>query len=456
LPFLVLISLAFICLVLSGLFYKVKKLLLSDIFILLIFLFLGFIWIRPYALVLPKQVLNQSLSVYAKVASEPKNSSTFTAYITGPNYLIYDGGKIYFPNSISVKDYSDKPISYLDYYLFKGKLRPSTYAKSDYTLYITKKDIPVLVKKSKGLSKLAYIFSQRIAAIFTDNFSKSTSTFILSIFLGKRQDLSQDIKDIFSGAGTSHILAISGLHTGLVAAIFLFILKVLRVRFRVRYILVSLIILGYGFLCGLKTPVVRASIMFICWSLSFLLLRKACLFNALSLAGLINLFFKPNDIFSISFQLSYIAVLSIGIGFRYFYPIKSPSTFGQKIKILFLSSLFVNIGLMPLVSFYWGKVYLLNIFSNMLVIPYLGLIISSLFVFLSLYLIFGLKVLLSASCSVLISVFLKLNHFFAAMPLSYLDYRFSYLGIFVYYGCIAVALSLLRLVYFKVGLKRNL
>ena len=187
------------------------------------------------------------------------------------------------------------------------------------------------------------------------------------------------------------------------------------------------LVLGYAFVCGLKVPVVRASIMFICLALSLLLRRRPLVFNSLALSGLISLFLRPADIFSISFQLSYIAVFSIAVGFRYCYVIKRSVTLREKIKVLFLSSVFVNLGLMPLISFYWGKIYILNIFTD------LG------------YVFYPLRLLLSTACGFLVSLFLRLNYFLANIPLSYLQCRFTPAAMLVYYTLIITFLVLLRL-----------
>jgi len=449
LNFFFLIVLAGFSSALAVIFYKRQELAASDASILFFFFLLGFIWIKPYTVVLPEEVLTGEVAVYGKVEGPPREFTNFRTYAIGSNYVVRGGEKIYYPGAIFVKDYSQQDISYLDFYLFKGKLRKSRYGNSRYTLYVSGKNPPSPVKKSVGLRKLAFMASEKIASIIESNFSKEITPFILSIFLGEREELSKEIKDIFANAGTSHILAISGLHIGIVAGLILSVLKIFRLRLTSRYIIAIPLVFFYVFICGLRSPTLRAGIMFSCFSLSFLMRRKFLIFNSLALAGLINLFLRPDDLFTISFQFSFIAVFFIALGFQHFHAKSRNLNFFEKIKILFFMSLFANMGLAPLVSFYFGRIYFFNLFTNILIIPYLGVIFSSLFIFFGMYFIVPLRAVLSASCSFLIVLFLKINYFSSALPFSYFKYRFSMAGILLYYGILLTLAFLIRSYFLK-------
>ncbi|MBN2119822.1 MAG: ComEC/Rec2 family competence protein [Candidatus Omnitrophica bacterium] len=440
-PFL-LIFLSFAFFLSAVFFHKKSKLFPSDISILFIFLFLGFIWIKPYSLILPEEVLIGEVYVCGKIDKPARQFGVFRTYLIDSNYLIKDGKNIYYPASILVKDYSQQDLGSLNYYLFKGKLRKSGYGYSKYTLYISGKNRPNLVKNSTGIRKSAFVVSEKLAAVIKGSFPEEIAPFVLSIFLGRREDLSKEIKGIFADAGTSHILAISGLHVGIVAWLCLFVLKLVGFKRKTRLAIAMCLILFYAFICGLKPPVTRAAIMFICFCLSFLLQRKFFALNSLGLAGFADLLLRPQDLFSASFQLSFIAVFSIVSGFKYFYVRRKDSQFFDKIRILFFMSLFANLGLMPLVSFYFSKVYLLNIFTSVVIIPYLGIIISSLSAFLGLYLFSALRAVLSNSISFLIFAFLRINCFLSKLPFSYFEYKFSLSHVFLYYTVLITLLCI--------------
>ena len=429
--------------------YKRHKLLLSDISILFLFFFLGSVWIKPYTIILPKDFLKDEVLVYGRIDSLPRYSGNLKTYSIGSNYVIKNKNKIYFPGFIFVRDYSSGKITYLDYYFFNGKLRKNRYLKSGYILYLRSNSPPLLAKSSFGIRKLASIASERITSLIKNNFPQAITPFILSIFLGKREGLRKEIKNIFANAGTSHILAISGLHIGIVSAIILLVLKMLGLKLRTRLIISIVLVICYVFICGLRSPVLRAGIMFICFSLSFLMRRKFLIFNSLALAGLINLLIRPADLFTASFQLSFVAVFFIALGFQYFFPKAKNVNFFENVKILFFMSVFANTGLMPLISLYFGKIYFLNIFTNILIIPYLGLIFSSLFVFIAIYIINPLRMLVSVSCSFLIALFFKINHLFSKIPFGYVEYKFSEAGVFLYYTLLFTLAFSARLFYLK-------
>ncbi len=441
------VSLAIICLISGKIFSRKFKAGFFLISVLLFFFFLGILWIKPYTVNLSQKWLGQEVTVCGKVATHPKQAHNYKLYSIRQNHISYNKKTVYLPNDILVKDYSHTKINFADSYVFKGKIRDSSYSRYGYILYVKKQNQPFGIKSSFNISKWAFAISENIAGIFKNNFKKPVSAFFLTVFLGRREYLSSRITDIFRLGGTSHVLAISGLHVGIVAAIFLFLLKMFNIRIRIRLIIAMIVILIYAVICELRSPVLRAAVMFICYGMSFLLNRKFLVFNALASAGLINLLVRPYDIFTVSFQFSFIAVLFIITGFRFFNLNAKLAGFRGKIGALFFMSLFANLGLLPLVSYYFGKVYLLNIFTSILVIPYLALIFASMFVFLGLYFAPALKQMLVTSCSVLVQLFIKMNDLFSGFNLSYIEFKFSFAGIFVYYSTFFIGIYLARFVF---------
>lgn len=439
-----LVFMAVLFLFLVGLFYKKNKIILSDISFLLVFFVLGLICIKPYTVFIPEQIEGEEVTVLGQVCSAPQEVHNYKSYHIKNNYILSDDKKFHFPGLIKVKDYSVKNISFLDFYKIRGKIAQNFYSGKGYVLYVKKNNPPFLAEKKFDIRKFPYLVSERLSEMFKNNFSPSVSAFINSIFLGKRSALPTNIERIFIDGGSAHILAISGLHVGIISWIILMVLKIIGLKKRRRYITAAGLILFYAFICGLKTPVVRAAIMFFCFILSYILKRKFLVFNSLALAGLINLLFRPFDLFGVSFQFSFIAVFSILIGFRYIYTSGNFAGLLGKIKGLFLASLFVNIGLLPLISYYFGRIYIINLISNILLIPFLGLVLSSIFVFLCFYLIPFINSFIVHGCSFLIGLFLKLNYLFANFPIAYIEYSFSIKEVLLYYAVIIGLFFLIR------------
>jgi len=191
-----------------------------------------------------------------------------------------------------------------------------------------------------------------------------------------------------------HVLAISGLHIGIVATVaFFFFHKLLRL---VRPLLwrawtrkgaaiFSLVPVGiYGLVSGMSPSTQRAVIMVGAFLMTFLFERERDTMNTLALAAFIILIWFPPALFSISFQLSFAAVLSILYGLSCIQT-EAPID-GQNVKTtsnqvrrklvgFFLVSLFAICGTLPLVMFYFNQISLIGLFANFVVVPLVGFVV---------------------------------------------------------------------------------
>lgn len=208
---------------------------------------------------------------------------------------------------------------------------------------------------------------------------------ISAMTIGDKSALDQDTKEAFSISGASHILAISGLHIGILFQIFILLLG----KGKGSYVRLSsslMAIWGYAVIIGLPTSVVRAAIMISIYVFCRMLHRDALTINSLSLAYLIILIANPQDLYDISFQMSFLAVLSIVL----FYPIFCDfipkawkrHSFLQSLWNLAAISLSAQIGTMPVIVYYFGRISCYSLLTNFIAIPYATIVIyGSLLVF---------------------------------------------------------------------------
>lgn len=133
-----------------------------------------------------------------------------------------------------------------------------------------------------------------------------------ALFLGDREGLPEELYENFQKTGSLHLLALSGLHVGILYLFILGLLFFVRDK-RVKFGVVSFVILGYLFFAGPGPSLLRASLMLIVFSLSEVLDREIRPLNIMALSAIIILFFDPEALFSLSFQLSYLALLGIFI-----------------------------------------------------------------------------------------------------------------------------------------------
>jgi competence protein ComEC len=136
----------------------------------------------------------------------------------------------------------------------------------------------------------------------------------LALLLGQKQNLDPEIRKAYSETGVMHILAVSGLHVGIIYAIFLFLMKVVRLKkHQTKYYLIAVIgiIWLYAFLTGLSPSVLRAATMFSLITLGQMRERKPSIYNVLAFSAMLLITVNPDVIFDVGFQLSYLAVTGI-------------------------------------------------------------------------------------------------------------------------------------------------
>ncbi|RKU19135.1 DNA internalization-related competence protein ComEC/Rec2 [Candidatus Poribacteria bacterium] len=131
------------------------------------------------------------------------------------------------------------------------------------------------------------------------------------ILLGKRSDVPTETLDLFRNSGTFHVLAVSGLHVGLVAMFCYFGFALFRFPQKILCLLTIIAVLIYACLIGFRPSVFRASLMAILFLFATLIDRDADLFNLLAFAALVLLLLNPLQIWDVGFQLSFVAVASI-------------------------------------------------------------------------------------------------------------------------------------------------
>ncbi len=197
------------------------------------------------------------------------------------------------------------------------------------------------------------------------------------ILLGERKGLSKRVQRAFADAGVIHVLAVSGLHVGLVITIFLTLFRALRLGFRPSSLATILVLAAYCGVAQFRPSVVRSSIMgtLILWGLC--MQRKTNLLNSIGAAGLLILLLNPQSIFDIGFQLSFMATISI----VYLYPrlrelSPRPLREGGALRRWLWGSLLVSLsaqlGIIPLLISHFHRVPLISPLSNLLIVPLVG------------------------------------------------------------------------------------
>lgn len=208
------------------------------------------------------------------------------------------------------------------------------------------------------------------------NLSSGTKDFLITTLTGDRSFLAPDIRDVFSITGLAHILALSGLHVGIISwVIFIMLIPLKIAGMKGTRIVITIVILWlFAIMTGLSPSVVRAVIMATLLLAATFLERIRNPFNSLCFAAIIILLFTPHAIFTIGFQLSFIAVASILLLANKINPIPQSNRTLHIIVSYFSVAISAMIGTGIISAFYFGFFPIYFLFTNVaisLLLPFL-------------------------------------------------------------------------------------
>jgi competence protein ComEC len=194
-----------------------------------------------------------------------------------------------------------------------------------------------------------------------------------SITLGDRSDLTPDFKQTLQESGVFHILAISGLHIVIISYILFQLLTFFHLTERAKCLTIIMMLLFYALLTGCSISVLRATIMSSIYLIGRVLHQESNMLNSLSLACLIILLYRPEQLFDTGFQLSFTATLFIILLAPKMssYLKRWPLKLGEIISI----TLAAQMGLIPILIFNFNQISFSSPISNLIAFPFIGLII---------------------------------------------------------------------------------
>lgn len=286
-----------------------------------------------------------------------------------------------------------------------------------------------------GASGTAGSFLERqreaIASAIGAAASSPVSGLLRALVLGQKDGISEEWRDRFAAAGVAHLLAISGLHVGIVAAASFWLFRWLLTFFPSllwrgwvkpgAMILALVPVAAYGLVAGMPAATLRAILMTAAVALAFLVHRDQDGLNVVALAALVMLSADPPMLFDVSFQLSFAAVIAIVMGASRYSP-PHPGSFPARFVILPLwIGVLATAGTLPLTMWHFHQASLNGILANLVFIPLLGMAVVPLAL---------AGALLSTCCSLGAMLFLKpaawlssfslwMLPFFSEMPLAW-------------------------------------
>jgi len=255
------------------------------------------------------------------------------------------------------------------------------------------------------------VIREQLLSVLSQLPDKTYQGLLQALTIGHKSAISQPQWQVLRRTGTTHLMAISGLHIGLVAGLVFVVVRRLVPAFILMHMsapqiaaLFSLLAAGfYTLLAGFSVPTQRAFIMLLVFMLAIMIKRPAFSINTLSLALIAVLVINPVSVLSVGFWLSFLAVLIITL-------VSSARVNGAQTKVrLWLQGVRVQwliaLGMLPLSILLFQQGSLISPLANMLVIPLVGMVIVPLALLASLLSTFSVEagVSLFAVISVLFS-----------------------------------------------------
>ena len=250
-----------------------------------------------------------------------------------------------------------------------------------YQIYLQPKEYRVLNGLKKNtLTELLINTRNNVLSLFRKWVPGQKETGVAeALLIGYRDDLDKELVQSYSNTGVVHIIAISGLHLGMIYGLMVLILKPFRKLKWIRFIkpfIILLVLWGFSLLAGAAASILRSAVMFSFIVIGESLGRKTNIYNTLAASAFCLLVYNPYFFWDVGFQLSYAAVVSIILFMK---PIYRQMYFTNKILNtvweLNAVTLSAQVLTLPIILYYFHQFPNLFLFTNFVAVPLSGFIL---------------------------------------------------------------------------------
>ena len=288
-------------------------------------------------------------------------------------------------------------IHYGDRLIFKGNIHlvapPKNPAAFDYQRYLHFQNIHyqsfvettnwkiLSSQQAPFIFQVAYTLQRQFTQTLADYLENSASFAIAAAMtLGHKSAMTEDIKTAYSESGAIHVLAVSGLHVGIISEVLLLILGFFANRQSywkyIKWLLCLVFIWSFVLLVGATNSVVRAALMFSFLNFARILRRDIHPFNSLAAAAFCILVYDPYALFQVGFQFSFLAVAGIFLFYKNIYKFWIPANaylnFFWQLTVLGISA---QLMVTPLSMYYFHQLPMYSLLSGLFVVPFAMIIL---------------------------------------------------------------------------------
>ncbi len=340
-----------------------------------------------------------TVEIQGMVAEEPDTRDRYSLLTFSATRIVVnnDGKDVSGTALVRVSRYP--AYHYGDVLKLTGELEtPSQSEDFDYKTYLAHQGVysviyyPVveLLDRGQGIPPLRWIYSlrERLAASLARALPEPQGSLAQAILLGLRGNIPDSLSEAFSRTGTAHLLAISGLHMSIIIAILLSLGTIVFGRQRSLYIWLALGFTWlYALLAGMHPPVVRATIMGTLFMIAVYLGRQGSAIIALAFAAAVMVGIEPGLLWTVSFQLSFLAMAGLVLLYPYFQAWgrkgvarisgnrQTLAAAGNMITGVFAASLAATVAVAPLIAYNFGILSLVGLPATFFALPALPFIL---------------------------------------------------------------------------------
>lgn len=356
-----------------------------------------------------------------------------------------------------VNAYGRREVAYGDQIVITGKMhRPFEYEDAGHFSYraflehqyiyhiLSVKKETALIKITSNqwsLQRFSFAIQKKLRRVIDKYLSPKEAGLIAAMTLGDRAHIPQHIRILFERTGTAHILAISGIHIGMVVFLFMLVVGLFPMPRSVKFILVIVLLVGYVLMTGSRVSVIRASIMVSCLFLSLVFERESDSLNALGLAAMVIIMAHPAALFQVGFQLSFMSVVSILMILPYterwsFLERGWPKRLKQSLMV----SASAWLGTLGVVAYYFGIITPVAIVANLVIVPLMSVVVVLSFGMLATSFIPFLASSFAVCLKVTLSAMAACAYLFSHLPGAYVEWSMSLPQVLMYYGVLGAVM----------------
>ncbi len=304
----------------------------------------------------------------AEVVSEGRSRAikgkVLLSVLNSPESRIYGYGR-----EISIKGQLSEPKSKrnpggFDYrrFLYQSGISATIYSSGDNIQIGAYTGRNILVSAGFGIRAA-------IVEVIEKSLPREQAGLLLGMLIGYTEGLSDEVKACFSDAGLSHIMAVSGMNVAFIVFPLAFLFKKMRLGERISNSIIIFVLVLFVFVTGFSPSVVRAVIMGIALLAGGILRRETDVYTSIAFSAVLLLALNPYTLFDIGFQLSFAATLSLVMFYKRLKGLLTVRYLPGPVREILAVTLAAQIGVLPITAYYFNKVSLVSMVSNIVVVP---------------------------------------------------------------------------------------